>query len=74
MLLNAVETLSLIVKGNMDNAEPVFAVGGLSERKTHYFENVVHVKEDRLELSEDLIIKEKSGISCGIIKRADTGK
>lgn len=57
----------------MDNAEPVFAVGGLSERKTHYFENVVHVKEDRLELSEDLIIKKNQGF-MRLIKRADTGK
>ena len=68
MLLNAVETLSLIVKGNMDNAEPVFAVGGLSERKTHYFENVVHVKEDRLELSEDLIIKKNQGFHAALLK------
>ena len=68
MFLNAVETLSLIVKGNMDNAEPVFAVGGLSERKTHYFENVVHVKEDRLELSEDLIIKKNQGFHAALLK------
>lgn len=63
-----IETLSLIVKGNMDNAEPVFAVGGLSERKTHYFENVVHVKEDRLELSEDLIIKKNQGFHAALLK------
>lgn len=58
----------------MDNAEPVFAVGGLSERKTHYFENVVHVKEEQTGIIGDLIIKKNQGISCGIIKRADTGK
>ena len=50
-ILRAVETLSLVVKGNLDNAEPVFVVGGLSERKTHYFENVVHVEEDRILMS-----------------------
>ena len=43
-LLEAVENLSLVVKGNLDNAEPVFAIGGLSLRKTHYFENVVRVE------------------------------
>ena len=34
-LLDAIENLSLVVKGNLDNAEPIFAVGGLSGRKTH---------------------------------------
>ena len=29
-LLDAIENLSLVVKGNLDNAEPIFAVGGLS--------------------------------------------
>lgn len=29
MLLNAVENLSLVVKGNLDNSEPIFIVGGL---------------------------------------------
>ena len=36
--------------------------------KTHYFENVVHVKEDKLELSEDLIQKKEPGILCWTIK------
>ena len=53
-ILNAVENLSLVVKGNLDNAEPLFAVGGISDRKTHYFENVVNVKGKKLVLSEDL--------------------
>lgn len=67
-LLNAVENLSLVVKGNLDNAEPVFVVGGLSERKTHYFENVVHVKEARLIISEDLKEKLKKGFHAGLLK------
>ena len=54
-LLDAVENLSLVVRGNLDNAEPVFVVGGFSERKTHYFENVVRVINNRLELSDDFI-------------------
>lgn len=52
--LTAVENLALVVKGNLDNAEPLFAVGGISDRKTHYFENVVNVKGKQLVLSEDL--------------------
>ena len=67
-LLHAVETLSLVVKGNLDNAEPVFVVGGLSERKTHYFENVVHVEEDRILLSEDLKAKIGQGYRTGLLK------
>ena len=47
-ILSAIENLSLTVKGNLDNAEPIFVVGGLCDRKTHYFENVVKVEEDRL--------------------------
>ena len=66
-LLDAVANLSLQVKGSMDNAEPIFVVGGLSGRKTHLFENVVSVKDARL-LTQP--IKEKMGekFSCGIIR------
>lgn len=67
-LLDAIENLSLIVKGNLDNAEPVFVVGGLSERKTHYFENVVHVKEAKLVISEDLKDKCSKGFHVGLLK------
>lgn len=58
-ILGTIENLSLVVKGNLDNAEPIFIVGGLSERKTHYFENVVTVKNNKLCITEDL--KEKIG-------------
>ena len=67
-ILEAVETLSLVVKGNLDNAEPVFVVGGLSNRKTHYFENIVRVSEDKLELSNDLKERLKDGYHCGLLK------
>ncbi len=53
-ILEAIENLNLIVKGNLDNAEPLLVVGGLIERKTHYFENVVKVKEDKLLITPDL--------------------
>lgn len=33
MILEAIRNLSLIVKGNLDNAEPIFIIGGLSNRK-----------------------------------------
>ena len=67
-LLSAVENLSLIVRGNLDNAEPVFVVGGFSDRKTHYFENVVKVLEGKLVLSEDLIQKLQQGYSSALLR------
>ena len=53
-ILKAIENLSLVVKGNLDNAEPIFIVGGLVNRKTHYFENVVKVKNNKLQITSDL--------------------
>lgn len=67
-LLSAVENLSLVVRGNLDNAEPIFAVGGFSDRKTHFFENVVKVMENRLELSEDLIRRVNMGYSAALLR------
>ena len=67
-ILDAVETLSLTVKGNLDNAEPIFIVGGLSDRKTHYFENVVKVEEERLIISNDLKDKINKGYRGGLLE------
>ena len=67
-LLDAVENLSLVVRGNLDNAEPVFVVGGFSERKTHYFENVVRVINNRLELSDDFIQRVNKGYSAALLR------
>ncbi|WP_455543232.1 type I-B CRISPR-associated protein Cas7/Cst2/DevR [Intestinibacter sp.] len=67
-LLSAVENLSLVVKGNLDNAEPLFVVGGLSERKTHYFENVVKVKDNKLVLCDDLCDKISKGFYVAMLK------
>lgn len=66
-LLEGVEYLSLIVKGNMDNAEPLFIVGGLSKRKTHYFENLVHVKQNCLKISPDLKNRIQEGFQVGLL-------
>lgn len=61
-LLDAIENLSMIVKGNLDNSEPLFVVGGLVNRKTHYFENVVRVKNGCLLMDEDL--KDRLKLDC----------
>lgn len=67
-LLNAIENLSLVVKGNLDNAEPIFVVGGLSNRKTHYFENVVNVKGQKLIITKDLKDKISNGFYVGLLE------
>lgn len=67
-ILDAVESLNLVVKGNLDNAEPVFVVGGVSDRKTHYFENVVHVEADKLYISTDLKDKIAQGYKSGLLR------
>ncbi len=66
MILDAIANLSLTVKGNLDNAEPLFVIGGLSSRKTHFFENVVKVKHNALVLEEG--IKEKLNSDQGDFK------
>ena len=43
-------------------------MGGLSPRKTHYFENVVKVSQDNIVLSEDLKQKINSGFSVGLLR------
>ena len=67
-ILDAIENLTLTVKGNLDNAEPVFVVGGLSNRKTHYFENVVKVENEKLIISDDLKEKISSEYSVALLK------
>jgi len=67
-ILTAVQNLSLVVRGNLDNAEPIFVVGGLSDRKTHYFENVVSVKGSNFHITEDLKNKIAEGFSCGLLQ------
>ncbi len=67
-LLNAVKNLSLVVKGNLDNAEPIFVVGGLSCRKTHYFENVVKVKNENLLITKDLKDKINDGFKVALLE------
>lgn len=67
-LLEAVRNLSLVVRGNLDNAEPLFVVGGLSDRKTHYFENVVHVHKEELCITQDLKDKISEGFAVGLLQ------
>lgn len=67
-LLEAVKNLSLAVKGNLDNAEPIFIIGGIGNRKTHYFENVVNLNNDQLMISKDMISRLDNGYSVGLLE------
>ncbi|MGL4946773.1 MAG: type I-B CRISPR-associated protein Cas7/Cst2/DevR [Cetobacterium sp.] len=67
-ILETIENLSLIVKGNLDNAEPIFVIGGLSPRMTHIFENTIRVKENKLHISKDLKDKLNQGYYAGLLE------
>lgn len=67
-ILTAVENLALTVKGNLDNAEPIFIVGGIGNYNTHYFENVVMVKKGLLNISKDLKDKLNKGYKVGLLE------
>ncbi|MGX6591927.1 CRISPR-associated autoregulator, Cst2 family [Cetobacterium ceti] len=68
LLLEAIKNLSLVVKGNLDNSEPLFIVGGLSKRMTHQFENTVRVKDGKLHITKDLKERIKDGYACGLLE------
>lgn len=67
-LLEAVENLNLVVKGNLDNAEPAFIVGGLSEHKTHYFENIIKVKQGELKITNELKDRLSKGYRVAVLE------
>lgn len=67
-LLDAIQYLSLVVKGNLDNSEPLFVVGGIGKAKTHYFDNVVEVEGGALSLSEDLKGRLKGEYSVALLR------
>jgi len=55
LILETIENLSLVVKGNLDNAEPLMIFGGIGNCKTHYFDNVVNVTKSTLNITDELI-------------------
>ena len=71
-IIDAVENLSLVVKGNLDNAEPIFIAGGLSPRKTHMFENAVRVVGKNL-VVEPIKEKLEMGFSCDLMRNGQLG-
>lgn len=69
-ILDAVENLSLVVKGSLDNAEPIFVAGGMSTRKTHVFENSVNISGKKL-IIEPLKDKLGDNYSCAILRNGE---
>lgn len=67
-MLKTIENLNLIVKGNLDNAEPIFVVGGLSDRMTHQFENVIRIKDGKLKITNDLKDRVARGYRVGLLE------
>jgi len=67
-LVKTLQNLCLIVKGSMDNASPLFVVGGFSEFKTHIFEPLINIKDNKLLVTDSLINKINStGVRVGMI-------
>lgn len=67
-ILEAIKSLALVVRGNLDNAEPIFIVGGLGDKKTHYFDNVINVVQDELTITDDLKNKLSEGYLIGLLE------
>lgn len=67
-LLDTVKTLTMVVRGNLDNAEPILIVGGIEDRKTHYFDNVVQMDNLRLKIGDDLKRKLSEGYKLGLLE------
>lgn len=67
-LLDTIQHLSMRVKGNLDNAEPLFIIGGLTKYRTHIFENLVNVKNNSVIVSKVLKNRVEEGFSCGVLE------
>lgn len=65
-LLEAIQNLSLVVKGSMDNSSPLFVVGGFSKFKTHVFEPFVKVKDNNLLITDSLLKKLEKNEDCSV--------
>ena len=61
LILETIENLSLVVKGNLDNAEPLMIFGGIGNCKTHYFDNVVNIRKSTLNITDELIERLNKG-------------
>lgn len=54
-LLETIEFLWRDIKGRRENLNPVFAIGGVYDRKNPYFENRLKLNNEKLQLNADMI-------------------
>ena len=54
-LLSAIEHLSLVVKGSLDNAAPLFVAGGFTKYRGPVLENLVTMDGEKVVITEGLI-------------------
>lgn len=67
-IVGAVRRLSLIVKGNLDDAEPLFIVGGIGRSKSHYFDHVTDAPGRKLLVDNDLRDRlTEDGYDCAML-------
>jgi CRISPR-associated protein Cst2 len=73
--LDAVQYLYRDIKGRRENLSPVFAIGGVYQRKNPFFENRINVKENKIVaktleeiINDSLDVKENTvaGVTSGI--------
>lgn len=65
-LLDAIRHLSLCVKGNLDDASPLFVVGGIADEKSPFLHSLVVVKNEELYISDALLEEIKENIHVGL--------
>lgn len=54
-LLSAIEHLSLVVKGSLDDASPLFVAGGFTQYRGHMLENLVTMNSDKVVVTNGLL-------------------
>jgi CRISPR-associated protein Cst2 len=73
--LDAIQYLYRDIKGRRENLSPVFAIGGVYQRKNPFFENRINVKENKIVaktleeiINDSLDVKENTvaGVTSGI--------
>jgi CRISPR-associated protein Cst2 len=78
--LDAVQYLYRDIKGRRENLSPVFAIGGVYQRKNPFFENRINVKENKIVaktleeiINDSLDVKENTvaGVTSGIFANDD---
>lgn len=72
--LDAVQYLYRDIKGRRENLSPVFAIGGVYQRKNPFFENRINVKENKIvEKTLEEIINDSSDVKENTVAGVTSG-